>query len=126
MTELQAKLVGDACGNAYRTGFSDGVAVRDAQITRCKDCRWYSQVHKKADGTPNRTYKKCVCVLCGASIWRDPEWFCASGERLDEKSDPILQNTSTVCEDQNITTEPFDVMQYLLDCMSKQTKGEHE
>ena len=59
----------------YKAGFLDGRAARDAEIVRCKDCRWGREV--------------CGNIECSVdsnipSEYHGYEWFCPNGERRDD------------------------------------------
>ena len=51
-------------------------------VVFCKDCKWYQIDELKKDGTEDRRYKPSVCVL--AEQRRDPNHFCADGEKREE------------------------------------------
>ena len=51
-------------------------------VVLCKDCKWYEINELKKDGTEDRRYKPSVCVL--AEQRRDPNHFCADGEKREE------------------------------------------
>jgi len=51
-------------------------------VVLCKDCKWYQIDELKKDGTEDRRYKPSVCVL--AEQRRDPNHFCADGEKKEE------------------------------------------
>ena len=61
----------------YRAGYSDGVAARDAEIVRCKDCKWW-----KSNFTWNGKEVK-VCVKEPYEPVRAEDFFCKGGERSD-------------------------------------------
>lgn len=53
-------------------------------IVRCKDCKYYAIYELKADGTDDKRYKPSVCIKGEHAKRRDPDWFCADGERREE------------------------------------------
>ena len=55
---------------AYETGYSDGRAARDAEIVRCKECKYHDE------GMPGAVY--CPNLVGG---WVSERFFCAGGER---------------------------------------------
>lgn len=64
----------------------NGVAVKHLKgevdkVVHCKDCKWYSIYEAKKDGTPDKRYSPSVCLRGIYAKRRDPEWFCADGER---------------------------------------------
>lgn len=63
---------------AYNAGYEDG--KRDA-VVRCRECKWYSIYEAKKDGTPDKRYGPSVCLKGRFAKRRDPDWFCADGER---------------------------------------------
>lgn len=50
-------------------------------LVRCKDCKWYGIYEAKKDGTPDERYNPSVCLKGMYAKRRDPNWFCADGER---------------------------------------------
>ena len=54
------------------------------RVTRCKDCKWYSIYEAKKDGTPDKRYSPSVCLRGIFAKRRDPDWYCADGERKKE------------------------------------------
>ena len=63
---------------AYNAGYEDG--KRDA-VVRCRECKWYSIYEAKKDGTPDQRYSPSVCLREIYARRRDPDWYCADGER---------------------------------------------
>lgn len=51
------------------------------EIVRCRECKWYSIYEAKKDGTPDKRYSPSVCLREIYAKRRDPDWFCADGER---------------------------------------------
>ena len=51
------------------------------RVTRCKDCKWYGIYEAKKDGTPDKRYSPSVCLRGIFAKRRDPDWYCADGER---------------------------------------------
>ena len=51
-------------------------------VVLCRDCKWYQIDKLKKDGTEDSRYKPSVCVL--AEQRRDPNHFCAGGEKREE------------------------------------------
>ena len=61
----------------------DDIPAADVrEVVLCRDCRWYQIDELKKDGTEDRRYKPSVCVLAGQR--RDPNNFCADGEKREE------------------------------------------
>ena len=66
----------------YSDGFTDGFEAADKSIVRCKDCKHYLTDDIEcpcniglADATPDAQY-----------TWEPkPDWFCADGERREDK-----------------------------------------
>ena len=58
-------------------------AVDDASVIRCRDCK-YGEPTKNARG---EAAIKCeeICRLCRLPRLMAPDWFCADGERRDDK-----------------------------------------
>ena len=52
-------------------------------VVRCKDCKWYSIYEAKKDGTPDKRYSPSVCLRGIYAKRRDPDWYCAEGERRE-------------------------------------------
>lgn len=61
----------------YSDGFTDGFEAADKSIVRCKDCKYYKVEGGQcpADNTSDRYY----------SWIPDPNWYCADGERREDK-----------------------------------------
>ena len=57
------------------------------KVVHCKDCKWYSIYEAKKDGTPDKRYSPSVCLRGTYAKRRDPEWFCADGERNKENDE---------------------------------------
>lgn len=79
--------IGDAPCRACRYGdvlddLEDYPAADVRPVVFCKDCKWYQIDELKKDGTEDRRYKPSVCVL--AEQRRDPNHFCAYGEKKGE------------------------------------------
>ena len=51
------------------------------EIVRCRECKWYSIYEAKKDGSPDKRYSPSVCLREIYAKRRDPDWFCADGER---------------------------------------------
>ena len=51
-------------------------------VVLCRDCKWYEINELKKDGTEDRRYKPSVCML--AEQHREPNHFCADGEKREE------------------------------------------
>ena len=58
----------------YQDGMIDGYKKRDAEITRCKECKYHE------DEEPGMVY--CHNILGG---WVNDDFFCAYGERRDDE-----------------------------------------
>ena len=50
------------------------------ELIRCKDCKHKGQIIHKEDGT-----NIIVCWNQGYGIYHPIDWFCADGERSEEK-----------------------------------------
>lgn len=50
-------------------------------VVRCGECKWYGIYEAKKDGTPDKRYSPSVCLRGKYAKRRDPDWFCADGER---------------------------------------------
>ena len=66
-------------GKELQKAYDDGYKDRDAEIVRCKDCKWYREGYdingkwfSHCNGS-TRTYRHT-----------EPDWFCADGERRSE------------------------------------------
>ena len=57
----------------------DGVITGD--LVRCRECKWYSIYEAKKDGKPDKRYSPSVCLKEIYAKRRDPDWYCADGER---------------------------------------------
>lgn len=57
------------------------------RVTRCKDCKWYGIYEAKKDGTPDKRYSPSVCLREIFAKRRDPDWYCADGERKENKDE---------------------------------------
>ena len=49
--------------------------IRQPQIVRCKDCRWWHPDYKQQKG---------YCGQANGMTEKQPTWFCADGERREE------------------------------------------
>ena len=56
-------------------------------VVRCKDCKHYGNDRLKRDCTEDKRYKPRVCFHGAYAKYRDPDWFCADGERRDGDAD---------------------------------------
>ena len=54
------------------------------EVVYCKDCKWYEINELKKDGTEDRRYKPSDCML--AEQRREPNHFCADGEKREEQT----------------------------------------
>ncbi len=59
----------------------DGAYFDYQELVRCGECKWYSIYEAKKDGTPDKRYSPSVCLREIYAKRRDPDWFCADGER---------------------------------------------
>lgn len=61
----------------------DGITIKvDAiPLVRCGECKWYGIYEAKKDGTPDKRYSPSVCLREIYAKRRDPDWYCADGER---------------------------------------------
>lgn len=62
----------------YEKGYSDGVAARDAEIVRCKDCKWYDISYPYGTAIPDAYYCKVN------DRYYDCGHYCAYGERSED------------------------------------------
>lgn len=53
------------------------------RVVRCKDCKHYVNDRLKKDYSEDERFKRRVCVASEYAILRDPNWFCADGERRE-------------------------------------------
>lgn len=60
----------------YRSGYNDGYNDRDSEIVRCKDCNYWNKDIEACDNSDS------VCFHNG---WCKPDWFCADGERKEDR-----------------------------------------
>lgn len=68
--------------SAYEKGYYDGRMAREAEIVRCKDCKWYDLTDPCGTLTPNAHRCKRVTRL-----WMEDDAYCSYGERrADEES----------------------------------------
>ena len=51
------------------------------EVVRCGECKWYGIYYAKKDGTPDNRYRPSVCLRGKYAKRRDPDWYCADGER---------------------------------------------
>ena len=60
-----------------------GVLVREQELIRCKDCKYYEVAELNYDGTPDKRCKPSICTngWYEYAVERDPNWFCADAER---------------------------------------------
>lgn len=58
-----------------------GYENKKQEVVRCRECKWYSIYEAKKDGTPDKRYSPSVCLREIYAKRRDPDWFCADGER---------------------------------------------
>jgi len=76
-----------AFDEGYAMGFAAGEDRAEKQmpkrgeIVRCGECKWYGIYEAKKDGTPDKRYSPSVCLRGIYAKRRDPDWFCADGER---------------------------------------------
>lgn len=67
----------------------DNIPAADVrEVVYCKDCKWYEINELKKDGTEDRRYKPSVCMLAGQR--REPNHFCADGEKREERWTQIV------------------------------------
>lgn len=59
----------------------DGAYFDYQELVRCRECKWYGIYYAKKDGTPDKRYSPSVCLRGKYAKRRDPDWFCADGER---------------------------------------------
>ena len=62
--------------------FDTAPAADVRPVVLCRDCKWYEINELKKDGTEDRRYKPSVCML--AEQRREPNHFCAGGEKREE------------------------------------------
>lgn len=53
------------------------------RVVRCGECKWYGIYEAKKDGTPDKRYSPSVCLRGIYAKRRDPDWYCADGERKE-------------------------------------------
>lgn len=67
----------------YRKGYADGRADRDAEIVRCKDCKWFDV--SDPIGTIAARFEQQVFRCKRVSrLFMEPNAFCSYGERRDD------------------------------------------
>ena len=69
-----------------REGKVDIVRIAETdfvRVTRCKDCKFYMIYEMKSDYTVDKRYKPSVCCLNSYAERREPDWYCADGERKE-------------------------------------------
>ena len=72
----------DECGEAFLTAFD---ALKQPEIVRCKDCKWWDKKNGSNYGYCNACKHGYSSPHWEIGIYRtyDGEWFCADGERKD-------------------------------------------
>jgi hypothetical protein len=63
----------------YEKGYSDGRAARDAEIVRCKDCKYWKTVGACVA-------KFCTCIV-NTEIMKDEDDYCSLGERRTDDAE---------------------------------------
>lgn len=63
----------------YADGKMDGYHLRDTEIVRCKDCKWYDLTDPCGTLTP--TAHRCKRVT---RLWMEDDAYCSYGERRDD------------------------------------------
>lgn len=53
----------------------------EPEIVHCRECKHFAVYELKADGTDDKRYKPSVCIKGEFAKRRNPDWFCADGER---------------------------------------------
>ena len=61
----------------------DAPTIDAVPVVRCGECKWYGIYYAKKDGTPDKRYRPSVCLRGKYAKRRDPDWFCADGERRE-------------------------------------------
>ena len=61
----------------------DAPTIDAVPVVRCGECKWYSIYEAKKDGTPDKRYSPSVCLREIYAKRRDPDWYCAYGERRE-------------------------------------------
>lgn len=59
----------------------DAPTIDAVPVVRCKECKWYSIYEAKKDGSPDKRYSPSVCLREIYAKRRDPDLYCADGER---------------------------------------------
>lgn len=52
-------------------------------VVRCKNCKYYKIAQLKKDYTPDERFKPSVCTKGEFAVHRDPDWYCADGDRKE-------------------------------------------
>ena len=55
------------------------------EVVRCKECKYYGNDRLKRDFTEDKRYKANTCFIGKYAKHRDPDWFCADGERREDE-----------------------------------------
>lgn len=71
--------IGFDIGKDLQNAFDDGYRQRDAEIVRCKDCKF---------NYANQIPSDDVCQLC-VELPITKDFFCAYGEKMDEVEDGV-------------------------------------
>lgn len=57
------------------------------KLVCCSDCKYYGCSHLRRDGGVDKRYNPDTCFVDGKGKKRDPNWFCADGERGEYETD---------------------------------------
>lgn len=71
---------------SYKEWLEQIPAADVVEVVRCKDCRYYNIYQLKRDYTDDRRYSPSVCIIGKYAVRRNPEWFCADGERRQDNA----------------------------------------
>lgn len=73
-------------GKELQDAFDDGYRTRDAEIIRCKDCRWFDKTEDSSYGYCHAMKHAYLSKNWEISIYRTykEDFYCADGEKKDE------------------------------------------
>lgn len=68
----------------YDLGYADGKMDANAELIRCKDCKYYEVAELNYDGTPDKRCKPSVCTNGKYAVERPEDWYCGDAEPKEE------------------------------------------
>ena len=75
-----------ACIVAYIKDAPTVEVLRQPEIVRCKDCRYWHRI-KISGIDDNNFYGKCRVLIFNSETTTTAYWFCADGERRTDEQD---------------------------------------